>query len=333
MKKYLVIADHGIGDLMISLQPIINLYYQTRKSEFGFTLLVKSKFESDILKNLLPNYDIETIYPKNRGLVSRLKQLISLKRNAKKVFFVHSSIGLRTYLAGLIFFPINVNIPSSISLNLGFYNLINTKKFMHKLEKYSAIAGLDKGFWEPIKIYENKEITKKKKKNIILCPGSTPEESHKRWPTKYFINLSKQLRSGFPQHDILVLGSSSDKECIEEICRSDKNLKSFVQLEAKEFISTIKESCVVISGCTGTAHVANQLKTETITIFGPTDFRVTGPKGIHAKNLSAEIDCGPCYTESNRLGCGKPICMDQIKPEIIYNEVKNLLKKNTEYDI
>ena len=55
MKKYVVIADHGIGDLMISLQPIMNLYHQTRKSEFGFTLLVKSKFESDVLKNLLPS--------------------------------------------------------------------------------------------------------------------------------------------------------------------------------------------------------------------------------------------------------------------------------------
>ena len=106
-----------------------------------------------------------------------------------------------------------------------------------------------------------------------------------------------------------------------------------MQLEAKEFISTIKESCVVISGCTKIlAHVANQLNTETITIFGPTDYRVTGPKGMHAKNLSAEIDCGPCYTESNRFGCGKPIYGPN-KPEIIYNEVKNLLKKNTEYDI
>ena len=68
--------------------------------------------------------------------------------------------------------------------------------------------------------------------------------------------------------------------------KSDKNLKSSIQLEAKESIAEIKESCVVISGCTGTARVANQLNTETITIFGPTDPSVTGPKGIHAKNLS-----------------------------------------------
>ena len=54
---------------------------------------------------------------------------------------------------------------------------------------------------------------------------------------------------------------------------------------------------------------------------------MTGPKGIHAKNLSAEIDCGPCYSENYRFGCGNPICMGQITPEIIYNEVKNLLKK------
>ena len=55
MKKYIVIADHGIGDLMMSLRPIINLYYQSKKNGFGLTLLVKSKFESDIFKNLLPN--------------------------------------------------------------------------------------------------------------------------------------------------------------------------------------------------------------------------------------------------------------------------------------
>ena len=333
MKKYIVIADHGIGDLMMSLRPIINLYYQSKKNGFGLTLLVKSKFESDIFKNLLPNYDIETIYPKNKRLLSRLKLLIILRRNAKKVFFIHSSIGIRTYLAGLIFFPIKVNLPSSISLNLAFYSFINTSIFIHKLEKYSAITGLDKDFCEPIKIYENGELTQKKKKNIILCPGSTPEESHKRWPTRNFINLSKQLRLGFPKHNIIVLGSSSDKECIEEICSSDENLQSFVQLEAKEFISVIKESCVVISGCTGTAHVANQLNTNTITIFGPTDFRVTGPKGMHARNLSAEVDCGPCYSVNYRFGCGNPICMDQITPEIIYNEIVKLFKKNTEYDI
>ena len=168
-------------------------------------------------------------------------------------------------------------MPSFISLNLGFYNLINTRKFQHKLDKYSAILGLKQALWEPVNIYGTEELAQNKKKNIILCPGSTPEESHKRWPVKYFIDLSKQIRIGFPEYNITVLGSSSDKECIEEICKSDKNLKSSIQLEAKEFIAKIKESCVVISGCTGTAHVANQLNTETITIL------VNRPKCDRAK--------------------------------------------------
>ena len=50
MKKYIVIADHGIGDLLMSLQPIINIYHQSSSSGFGLVLVVKSKFESELVK-------------------------------------------------------------------------------------------------------------------------------------------------------------------------------------------------------------------------------------------------------------------------------------------
>ena len=95
-KKYIVIADHGIGDLLMSLQPIINIYHQSSSSGFGLVLVVKSKFESELVKkNFLPNYDIDVTYSEKKGFFSRLKQLTSLRKKLKKVFLYIPQLVLR----------------------------------------------------------------------------------------------------------------------------------------------------------------------------------------------------------------------------------------------
>ena len=123
------------------------------------------------------------------------------------------------------------------------------------------------------------------------------------------------------------MGADTDRDCINEIHKRNPQLLKKIQLEPKEMIDIILSSSIVISGCTGTSHLANFLGIETITIFGPTNDKATGPIGSHATNLRASIHCSPCYSNEFRTGCGNPVCMEEIKPKLVYNFIENLLNK------
>jgi ADP-heptose:LPS heptosyltransferase len=69
-----------------------------------------------------------------------------------------------------------------------------------------------------------------------------------------------------------------------------------------------------VSADTGVAHLAAAVGTSTVTLFGPTDPRLTSPRGRRARAIEGRAPCAPCFLE--RCPIDHP-CMRSIEPTVV----------------
>jgi ADP-heptose:LPS heptosyltransferase len=95
----------------------------------------------------------------------------------------------------------------------------------------------------------------------------------------------------------------------------------------KEMAAIIDRGDVVVANCSGPKHVATGLGKKVVTIFGPTHPEVwehyqTGRNvALQAKGL----ECLAC--EKNECPRDRHYCMEAVTPEMVYQAVLDLLKK------
>ena len=117
----------------------------------------------------------------------------------------------------------------------------------------------------------------------------------KLWPAESFGRLAMRLeRAGVTP---VLLGSPSDRETAEIISKAAQYpLPSLVGRDRAALLPWLlaRLACLV-SGDTGVAHLAAALGVPTVTLFGPTDPRLTAPRGPNAQAIYRAVPCSPCF--------------------------------------
>jgi lipopolysaccharide heptosyltransferase II len=72
------------------------------------------------------------------------------------------------------------------------------------------------------------------------------------------------------------------------------------------------------------AHLAAAVGTPTVTLFGPTDPRLTSPRGRSARVLEGRAPCAPCFLE--RCPIDHP-CMRSIEPAAVAGAVLSAVRE------
>lgn len=84
--------------------------------------------------------------------------------------------------------------------------------------------------------------------------------------------------------------------------------------------AVLSELAALVSGDTGVAHLAAALGTPVVALFGPTDPRLTAPRG-RAEVLTHPVPCAPCFY---RVCPIDHPCLDGIEPCAVLDRVQRL---------
>jgi heptosyltransferase-2 len=141
----------------------------------------------------------------------------------------------------------------------------------------------------------------------------------KLWPAESFGRLAARLeRDGLSP---LLLGAPDDRDTAQAVSKAAGLAPpSLVGRDRPALLAPLlaRLACLV-SGDTGVAHLAAALGVPTVTLFGPTDPRLTRPRGAGARVLCRAAPCAPCYLPSCPID---HICLRGIEVEEVAEHVR-----------
>ncbi|NDA48529.1 MAG: lipopolysaccharide heptosyltransferase II [Alphaproteobacteria bacterium] len=158
---------------------------------------------------------------------------------------------------------------------------------------------------------------------LVFAPGAE-FGSAKRWPTAHFAELAKQIRQVDPDLQILLLGSSSNRDVCEKIVRLSEGTRSLAgATQLHDAIALLARADAVVGNDSGLLHIAAGLNRSVIGLYGSTDPLHAPPVADVAKSIFLGLPCAPCKQRNCPLGHRN--CMRDIKPDRVWSELKEML--------
>lgn len=158
---------------------------------------------------------------------------------------------------------------------------------------------------------------------ICLIPGSKPQRMwrNKRWP--YFGELTEVLLKEHETARVFFLGTRED-QVPSGVFRSPRVIDLRDRLTLRETAWVLRHANLAIGNDCGPMHIADAVQTPSIIIFGPTCELKNGPmyKSIVATNA---FTCAPCQYNGDLLSCENPVCMTELRPDIVLKHADSLL--------
>jgi len=164
-----------------------------------------------------------------------------------------------------------------------------------------------------------------------FCFGLNPGAAFgtaKRWKPSRFAELSLRLAREFGPTGLL-FGSPGERELGDEICAMAPDA-GLVNLAG---VTTLEEAVALIGLCglfvtndSGLMHVAAALDVPLVSIFGPTNPRVTSPWCKRHRLVRKEgVSCGPCMQRE----CKEEhhLCMESVTTDDVYLATTDLLTR------
>jgi heptosyltransferase-2 len=155
---------------------------------------------------------------------------------------------------------------------------------------------------------------------IGLNTGAGVKFETKQWSPENYLHLIERLNEGL-QANVFLLGGKRETE-----------LNQYLETKAKsrvfntgndnsllEFAGFLSKMDIVVSSDTLGMHLAIAQGKKIVALFGSTCPQEIDLFGQGTK-LFAGVDCAPCYKQT----CPDMKCMDEITPEHVYKEIKNL---------
>ena len=157
----------------------------------------------------------------------------------------------------------------------------------------------------------------KEDKVIAFIPFSRGKT--KTWEGNNYIVLANMIKSLNKDIKIIVLGSQADYGKI----KADNIIDLCGKTNIKELAEILSVCDFAVGADTGAMHLANAIGIKNLFIFGGSDIKETAPYGNNAKVISANLSCSPCR---GKCKFDKEKCLEQIKPGMVFESVKEWIK-------
>jgi len=106
--------------------------------------------------------------------------------------------------------------------------------------------------------------------------------SPKRWPPEYFATLAEKIEEKW-HLPVVITGSQNDEPLLEEFkvkVRSAKVVSLVGETGLRVSAAIYKNAVCLVTGDSGPMHMASGAGASVVALFGPTDPKLTGPRGV-----------------------------------------------------
>ncbi len=336
MKKILVVNANWIGDAIFS-SPVFRALKQAYP-QATISCLAEPRVHG-ILEAIA---EIDEIIPyeengQHRALGAKLRLIINLfQRHFDAAFLLHRSLtkALLVFCSG---------IPHRIGYNAKHRGIFLTHQVqgrpqekVHRCDYYLqvlesfGITVAERSTSLRVDQEAQKEIA-----GILHCHQITPTTflviihpggnwNLKRWPPAYFTRLIDHLNREMDVRTI-VTGTQDDASLIQAIIAplSQRPLVLAGKINLRQLIALMKRANAVVSADSGPLHIAASVGTATLSIFGPTDPTLTGPRGTgRAIILRHDIGCNrqACYYTD----CPDNTCMQAVSVAEVMDVIRSI---------
>jgi heptosyltransferase-2 len=169
-------------------------------------------------------------------------------------------------------------------------------------------------------------------KLLLLAPGSGPSETHKRWPARSYGQLARRLLEQIPDVRIGIFGGAQERSLLQRVADEvgpSSRCEILAPEAIEESLQILQNADCVVSGCSGSLHLAALLDRPIVGLYGPTNPSITGPYSNKTIIVRLGLACSPCYHPWFTKGCGTPICMTELDVERVQAAVCAALEGRT----
>lgn len=335
-----------MGDTLMAV-PLLRNCDANLSADDQMILLVKSRLEAKVLNAVPWSTNVE-VWTVERG---GAKNYLKLIQTAFTLRAKHPSIFLAPLLvdrlrnaiwARLIRAPISVG-PTGKWSRIAFTRSVRNKPGMHKVEYFiqcGAAAGFPEVINPEVRLPVSSELQSQARSRmpgwspeqcwIALGPGSGQLETFKRWPPTHFQKLAEMLLQHSVHIRVALFGSCSERKLLESILKgADFDISRCFLFASDDFcgaLALLTQCHCMVAGCTGLLHMATAAGIPVVGLYGPSN---PGFEGAYSKchyAIRLGLECSPCYRTGFIQGCGEPICMSLIKPEMVFEALIHMLE-------
>lgn len=335
IKKILIIRLSSLGDIVLTTPVIRALKDKFPQAEIYF--LTKSKYASLLKSNPHLSGIMELEGQGLDGFLSTLHRIRDL--NFDLVIDLHAN--LRSFL---------LRNCSKAEMKIKYDKrrwqrllMVHFKKIkvpsQHTVDSYlGCLKRLDIHTSDRIpELYLDEESREFAKQSLVdvsqndiligIVPGAKWES--KKWGEENFAKAIEIINSRTKARFVLI-GSREDEGLMKKLKSlvGHVNFIDAVGLSFPKLSAAINGCQVVLTNDSGPMHIAVALKVPVVAIFGPTHPKLGfSPLGERDIILCADVECSPCSLHGKRKCYQKSrICMEKIVPEMVVDEVLEILK-------
>lgn len=143
---------------------------------------------------------------------------------------------------------------------------------------------------------------------IGISPGAAYGTA-KRWLPERFAETARRLGGS-----VAVFGSAAEKDLCESVAQAAGGHSFAGATTLREFIDMVAACRVFLCNDSGAMHIAAALGVPSVTVFGPTNERATGPTGATAAIVRTPVECVPCGKRECPIDhrCMTRVTVDQV---------------------
>lgn len=329
-----IFAPSGLGD-SVMIWPLLKSIGLATRFGVRAVIFTKEQVSEDFFlffKKESRFDNIEVVKIPSLGL-RKLDYLITLfklrYRHLDYLILPQTRPSVATNILALLFYPVRVRTNSWREFSFLNIEGIGSYGKLHKSLLANRLSPV-----EPVDITEfygpqSTEIKSKCAGHVLgVLPGSGAAESHKRLPLDHYVEIGRRFLKRFEDSRIKVFVSQAERQLATDFAdrlgNCDERIEVIYFSSFNRTISEFQDCALMLSHCTGTAHLATFVGVPSILCYGPTSFDFTGPNRNVFAVHDLKLACSPCYLTSPK-GCGLPVCMSNHSVDSIFYSIETFL--------